>query len=110
MGKFTYTNHQDVPPQTEEKKKAKVLDYQIVNVRELRKAKKQKNIPQQEKGEYSSLGYWLLFGSVIGAIFALLGFVNFRFLYLVPMGPISAFVAWVVKRTVGKDKLENNLK
>ena len=102
---------QDIPPTpSEEKGKEQDLEFQVVNVREVKKREKEKGQPKRERGEFSGFGYWILFGTAAGVIFVLLALVNFRFIYLAPLGPISAVFAWFIKRLMQRFKLGDNLK
>lgn len=69
----------------------------VVNVKEMHRKDWQK--PQAEDTVwYNQLKYWLLFGSGLSFIFIVGAFINWRFLLVVPLGPIAAYSAWMIRR------------
>ena len=79
-------------------KEAHVEKLSTVNVRRIHKLKKQPKLEPEDKLWYNQLRYWVLFGSTIGIIFVPLALiVNWRFIFLIILGPLSGWVSWYVK-------------
>lgn len=77
-----------------------------LNIAELKKSdidKKEENI------WYLRLRYWILFGAAGSIIFVLLGLVNWRFLILIPLGPILGYISWYIRRLLRKFNLNDDL-
>ena len=85
----------------------------IVNVRELKREKKRrpKNESFNAEVEFKEpIGRWLLFGTAISAVFALLGILNIQFLYLTPLGIIIGAASWGIKKLFNRWNLKDNLR
>jgi len=85
----------------------------IVNVRELKREKKRKSKTESLNSEddiKEPIGRWLLYGSVISAVFALLGILNIQFLYLTPLGIVIGVMSWGIKKLFNKWNLKDNLR
>jgi len=79
-------------------KKAHVEKISTVNIREIIKAKKQPKLEPEDKLWYNQLRYWVLFGSAIGIIFVPLALIiNWRFMFLIILGPLSGWISWYIK-------------
>jgi hypothetical protein len=78
----------------------------IVNVKEMKRKKKIKNVPDIKE----PIGRWLLYGLVISAFFALLGIINLRFLYLTPLGIIIGVMSWGIKKLFNRWNLKDYLR
>jgi len=82
----------------EKAKESHVEKLTTVNIREIEKAKKAPKLEPEDKIWYNQLRYWVLFGTGIGIVFvpfALL--VNWRFLLLLILGPLSGWISWYIK-------------
>lgn len=79
-----------------EDKNSKPETISVLNIEDLKKSKNPKIIKSPLMW-YEKLQYWILFGCVGSIIFVLLSIINIRFLYLAPLGPISAIICWFIK-------------
>jgi len=78
----------------------------IVNVKEMKRGKKNKSAPVI----IEPIGRWLLYGAAISVFFALLGFLNIEFLYLTPLGIIIGVMSWGIKKLFNRWNLKDNLR
>lgn len=83
---------------SEQKETAQVIS--AVNVRELKRIKKEGPRPQEDLLWYNKLSFWILFGVAASGLVSLLAFINLRFLLLAPLGPTIAVCAWYVRKIV----------
>jgi hypothetical protein len=72
----------------------------VVNVTELKKPKKNEDDEPDTDVWYHQLKYWVLIGCSLSAIFAILSILNYRFLYLLPLGPYTAYLSWHIRKKI----------
>ena len=71
----------------------------VVNVSEL-KHPEEKEDNSDNLIWYNQLKYWLIFGCIPSLFFIFLSFSNYRFLFLLPLGPYAAYLTWHVKNKI----------
>lgn len=91
----------------EKLKSSHVEKLATVNIREIEKAKKAPKLEPEDTIWFNQLRYWVLFGTAIGIIFVPIALiVNWRFLFLLILGPLSGWISWYIKmftRKFGKE-------
>ena len=76
----------------------------VVNADEIKKPKND-NLKQTVKLDsswYNQLKYWLIFGLGVSIFLIPFALINYRVLFLIPLGPICAGAAWYVKKWTSK--------
>ena len=69
-----------------------------VNISELEKAKNRPKPQPEDKLWFNRLRYWVLIGFAAGLIFIPLALlVNWRFIFLSILGPLSGWISWYMK-------------
>ncbi len=94
------------PPKPNASKKNKVpMSSQVISVINVQDIKNPVNKEYKAEDEiwYNQLKYWLMFGGIGSAIFAILSVINIRFLFLLPLGPYVAYLSWHLKKWVRKN-------
>ncbi len=79
----------------------------FLNVKELKKKKKQKPGKPLPK-DNQPLILWILYGALGSSIFVFLAFINSKFLYLTPLGPLIGAISWLIRRFFRRHNLEDN--
>jgi hypothetical protein len=79
----------------------------FLNVKELKKKKKQKPEKPLPK-DNQPLILWMLYGTLGSSIFVFLAFINSRFLYLTPLGPIIGAISWLIRRFFRRHNIGDN--
>lgn len=80
-------------------KKVHVENISTVNIRDILKAKKQPKLEPEDKLWYNQLRYWVLFGTTIGVVFVPVALIiNWRFIFLLILGPLSGWISWYIKK------------
>ncbi len=69
----------------------------VVNVKELKNPEK-KEVSHEPEQWYFQLKYWMVFGGIFSAICAIASIINFRFLFLTPLGPYVAYLTWHARK------------
>ena len=86
---------------THPKSDSQTQTFSVINVHQL-KNPVSKDVYPDDQLWYNQLKYWLIFGTLGSAIFAILAIINWRFLFLLPLGPYMAYLSWHLKRWVRK--------
>jgi len=90
-----------VTPESKEYEKEKPLDH-VINISQIKKEKKLQEKIKREgpivpKKEFEPIQKYLISGLSFSFIFVLLGFLNIRFLHLIPLGPVLFAIVWYYK-------------
>jgi hypothetical protein len=79
----------------------------VINVKQIKDEKKYKGKPEDSYWYYQ-LKYWLLFGATASLIFAVLALFHKQFIFLIPVSPLIAGLAWWIRKLLRRYNLEEN--
>jgi hypothetical protein len=75
-----------------------------LNVEAIQESKKPEKKKLESNNWYDKLKYWLLIGLLAMVPMIVLGIFHKQFFLLIPLGPIVAFLSWIIRRLI---KLHN---
>ncbi len=93
------------PVKIDPKNAKKSISSQVISVINVHDIKNpvSKEYVEEDQIWYNQLKYWMMFGGIGSAVFAILSIINVRFLFLLPLGPYVAYLSWHMKRWVRKN-------
>lgn len=90
------------PEKTAEETSSAPEFHTVVNIAELKNPVNNEYV-EEDKIWYNQLKYWLMAGGVISAVFAIFALYDWRSLFLIPLGPYIAYLAWYTRQWARKN-------
>jgi hypothetical protein len=98
-GKFAENDSEKLSKADTEEEKVSLEVFSAVNVKDLKKPEDTEDIENEDLW-YLQLKNWVLMGSSLSVFFAILSITNWRFLFLLPLGPYAAYLSWHIRKKI----------